>query len=347
MLVPTPNPQSQLTQRTRRYVSELTKIFKTASSKHRAHERSRPILEDISTDRVFITAVLQNYLARPEVLNSKNYPAVSMNVELNPYYHLVMNCWIPLPQRETDVSTKAIHHHGTMLLSTATIFGPGYEHWLFTKPEELDPSNELYAMEVTERKLHALHDIAFVDAFKPHLPLFPAGLTVTLALWSSQNPITWKDRLKRVPVLKKNEGTLRRIAVRTGLARGLDLKIVQYFDFYPAQGGFKGMQERIEFGLGPNEDYLQSLFHVIQGTENDHLAPVVEQHIDSGGVALTNRQRLKELLKDLRQGRSIEGKLSDCHLNVPHATFRSQEIEKVVMALRNRKSEDGTLVHKS
>ena len=326
-----------MTLRTRRYVGELTRIFKTASSKHQAHERSQRVLQDISTDHLFITAVLQNYLSRPEVLNSKNYPVVSMDVELNSFYHLVTNCWIPLPKQETDVSTKAIHHHGTMLLSTATIFGPGYEHWLFTQPEEVDSAHELYAMEVTERKLHALHDVAFVDAFEPHLPLFPGGLTVTLALWSSRNPTTWRDRLKRVSLLKKNEARLRRLAVRTGLARGLDLKIVQYFDFYPAQDGFKGMKERVEFGLGPNEDYLQSLFHVIQGTENDRLAPVVEQHLDTGGVVLTNRQKVKELLKDLRQGRSIEGKLSDCHLNVPHATFKSQEIERVVTVLRAKK----------
>ena len=123
------------------------------------------------------------------------------------------------------------------------------------------------------------------------------------------------------------------MAVRAGLARGLDLKVVEYFDFYPTENGFRGMKQRVEFGLGPNEDYLQSLFHVIQRTENDILAPVVEQHLESGSAPLTNRQKIKELLTLLKKGRSIEGKLSDCHLNVPHAIFKSQEIEKTVSSL--------------
>ncbi len=320
--------------RVSRYTSELKRIFVSARSKHQAHERSRPVLEDISTDPIFIRAILRRYLADPKVLNAKNYPVIGVNIELSPHYHLVANCWIPLPNHEKNISTKTIHHHGTMLLTTTTVFGPGYEHWLFTQPNELDPVRELYEMEVTDRKLHRRHDVAFVDAFEPHLPFYPAGLTVTLALWSTRNPTTWKDRLKRIPVLKANEATLRCFLRRAGLAKKLELKRAEYFDFYPTDVGFKGMKDRVEFGLGPNEDYLQSLFHVLQETQNDGLGPLVEQHLNSGKISFTNSPKIKRLMQDLKDGRSIEGKLSDCHLGVPHATFKSQDIDRTVTALR-------------
>lgn len=320
-----------------RTVAELTRIFKESRSKRQAHERSRPVLEEITTNPAFITEVLRKGLSNPTVLNSKNYPVVSFNVELNPYYHLVANCWIPLPGGETDVSTKAIHHHGTMLLTTATAFGPGYEHWLFSQPKELDPDRELYEMEVTDRKIHARHDLAFVDAFEPHLPLYPSGLTVTFALWSSQDPISWKDQIKRIPILKRHEAVLKRLAASAGLVKQFGLKLVRLFDFYPTEVGFKGMRDRIEFPLGPNEDYLQSLFCVLQQTGNDRLGPLIQQHLDSGEVAFKNPQKIAELLRDLSQGRAIEGQLSLVHLEVPHATFRSQEIERTVTHLKSGK----------
>lgn len=320
------------------YLKELRRIFRSAPNKHEAHRRSRAVLQDISTDRNFLRAVLQRYLSMPKILNSKNYPVIGVEVDLNPDYHLVANCWIPLPDRQTDISTKAIHHHGTMLMTSGTVFGPGYEHWLFSQPEEIEPEQELYAMEVTERKSHPLHDVAFVDAYEPHLPLFPSGLTITLALWSDRSRTGLMDRLKRVPLFKKNEALLKRWTAGMGLARALRLKRVEYFDFYPSRNGFKGMKQRVEFGLGPNEDYLQSLFHVLQQTQSDTLIPVIEGHLQSGQIRIQNRDKIQALVGQLRQGRPIEGRLSECHLNVPHAIFKSREIEQTVRTLRTRTS---------
>jgi hypothetical protein len=33
--------------------------------------------------------------------------------------------------------TKAIHYHGKLLHGSVAVCGPGYEHWLFTKPAEV------------------------------------------------------------------------------------------------------------------------------------------------------------------------------------------------------------------
>ncbi|MBI3321241.1 MAG: hypothetical protein HYZ91_03120 [Candidatus Omnitrophica bacterium] len=290
------------------------------------------MLEDIAADRGFITHVLQHYLSTPGVLNQQNYPVVGIDIELNAYFHLLANCWIPLPGGETNISSKTIHHHGNMLLTTLNLFGPGYEHWLFTRPQALDAERELYAMSVVERERHALHNIAFVDAWKPHLPIYPGSLTITLCLWSNQHPTTWKDRIKRIPFLKHRETALRRWAEQMGFSAQLDLKIVRDFDFYPTDEGFKGMRDRIEFSRGPNEDHLHSVFHAIQGTGNEALAPVIERQLD-GGAPLEHPALIKRLVRDLRQGRPIEGRLSACHLQMPHATFTTQAIERAIAGL--------------
>jgi hypothetical protein len=167
--------------------------------------------------------------------------------------------------------------------------------------------------------------VAFVDARTPHLPVYPPSLTVTLALWSSEHPTTWKDRVKRIPVLKRNERSLRRIAGRLGLSRTLELKIVEDFDFCPVDGGFRNIRDRLEFERGPNEDHLHSLFHVLQATGNEALAKVAEERL---ATPLKSPAIVKALIADLESGRKITGRLSKGHYDVPYANFTTDAINR-------------------
>lgn len=305
-----------------RYIDALTEIFRHSRNKHEAHFRSQEVLKELASDPSVLAAVFEQHLIRPGVLNTRHYPVIGIEIELNPHYGLVANCWIPLPDGRTDVSTKAIHHHGEMLLTTVTAFGPGYEHWTFSHPERVDPERDLFTMEVLEREPHPRGHAAFVDAYVPHLPLYPGALTITLALWSHRSRTSWKDRVKRIPFLKGREKTLRELGVRLGLTRALDLKVVQYFDFCPSAGGFRGLRERTEFAHGPNEDFLYSLFHVLQETRHPQLAEHIEARLDE----IENRALVEELLRDLRDGRPIEGRLSEGHIGQPSANFTQREI---------------------
>ena len=310
-------------QRIHRYIRALDQIFKSVSDKHTANDRSRAVLEEMSGDAAFFTEVLERHLRKPGSFDTRHYPVVGIEVELNPWYSLQANCWIPLPGHEADISTKAIHHHGDLLLSTVTAFGPGYEHWTFTTPELVDPETELYDMKLLERAPHPLHHVAFVDAWIAHLPFYPPATTVTYALWSNRFPVTWKDHLKRVPLLQKNAASLRKLGAKAGLKKQLDLKIAEYFDFYPTPGGFRGIRERTEFERGPNEDYLYSLFHVIQATGNEQLAPVIDEQLPNA----QNRELVARLLEDLRRGTPIEGRLSATHYGIAGANFPLCEVE--------------------
>jgi hypothetical protein len=307
-----------------KYLDALQQTFKTSPNKHEAHYRSRPILQEMAVDPAFLTAILTQHLRKPGILNATHYPVVALEIELNPYYGLVANCWIPLPGRETDIATKAIHHHGDMLLTTVTAFGPGYEHWTFERPEKVDEDNELFSMKVIDHEAHPLSHVAFVDSYVAHLPFFPPALTITLALWSSKFPVTWKDHLKRMPPLRGNEEKLRNVAARLKLAKALELKLVEYFDYYPTCEGFKGMKERREFEYGPNENYLYSLFHVIQQTGNEKLAAVIGQQLHTDEIQ--NIHTVEKLNDDLQSGRSIEGRLSEGHFGLYYANFTKKQL---------------------
>jgi hypothetical protein len=319
------------------YLDELKRIFQETPHKHEAHERSRQVLADMSGDASLLSVILEKHLSSPDALNRKHYPVISLELETTPDFELVANCWIPLPDRQTNISTKAIHHHGALLLTTANAFGSGYEHWIFSSATEVDPARELFSMKVIDRQPHLLHNVSFVDAHTPHLPMYPPACTITLALWSSKHPTTWKDKLKRVPLLKRNSAALRTLAARTGLTRQLDLKVVNYFDYYPTGDGFRGMKDRTEFPRGPNEDYLYSLFHVLQQTGNERLASTVRQQLDASAAVL-NKPLIEELISKLERGVAIEGRLSAGHYGVPHANFTRQDIERAIAAQQVREN---------
>jgi hypothetical protein len=315
----------------KRYIDALKKIFASAPNKHEANYRSQPVLEEMSNDPAFLTSVLENHLRKDGALNTKHYPVVGIDIELNHLFGLVANCWIPLPDRATDISTKAIHHHGDMLLSTVTAFGPGYEHWTFKKPVAVDATSESYSLGLLEHGPHSLHHVAFVDSYVAHLPFYPPGMTITYALWSSKFQPGWKDRVKRFPPLQKNSARLKEIAARAGMTKHLDLKVVEYFDFYPTAKGFCGIKERKEFERGPNTDYLPSLFQVIQETGNQQLIPVLKQQLNSGRP-LDNPELLADLIKQLESGRTIEGRLSPTHYGIERANFSKRDLEIALAA---------------
>ena len=314
--------------RLKRGIEALKSSFSNAADKHAAHRAASPILEDLAGDPLVFSAILENHVTQPNVLSQLHYPVIGIHVELNAHFGLVANCWIPLPDGRNDVSTKAIHHHGNMLLTTVTSFGPGYEHWTFAKPSLLEEERELFTMDLIERGQHGLHHTAFVDAFVAHVPLYPSQLSVTMALWSSQFPATWKDRLKRLPFLRGREDELRRWGVRLGLAEALDLKVVEYFDFCPTADGFKGIRERSEFERGPNADYLQSLLHVVQRTGNEALLPLLRARVDT--VPAQNTELFVELLRKLESGAVIEPRLSAGHYNRAEHNFAREQIVRAL-----------------
>lgn len=318
---------------------ELLRLFQAASSMREAHRAATPLMEQLTHQPAFLTAVLERYISNPRSLDRRNYPVVSIDIALNPWFVLVANCWIPLPGRETHISTKAIHHHGDLLLTTATLFGPGYEHWMFSRPEQVDAATGQYRMELLDVAPHPKHHVSFVDAWLAHTPFYPQELSITLALWSSQFRTTWLDHVKRQRWLSKHGTLPKKVAARLGLAKALDLKVIESYDFFPTQTGFQVMRERKEFELGPTEDHLHSVFHVVQRTGNEHLARAMRRQL---GSVKDGRPTLERLLDDLEHDRPIEGRLSRGHYDLHYANFTRDDVFRA-LGVRQRSDDVGQL----
>jgi hypothetical protein len=298
--------------------------------KRAAHSQAAPILQAIVDDPATLTWALRSRVnSSRDSLCAGHYPVLDLPIDSNPWFGLVMNCWLALPDCATNVTTKAIHHHGTMLLTTVTAFGPGYEHWTFTTPERVDDESELFTMRVINTEAHTLQHTAFVDSYIAHVPMFVPSLSITLALWSNSQPTTWLDHVKRIPVLERNTAKLRGVATRAGLAKQLALKNVSYFDFYPSDGAFTGMKNRREFPLGPNDDFLYSLFHIVQQTNNHSLANFL---VESGSrQRLPNRDTFNTLIARLQRDDIIDARLSTSHYGVENANFTVEDIRRALV----------------
>jgi hypothetical protein len=323
-----------------RYLDALVTAFTASTDQHRAHERAAAVLADMAADPSVLGEALRRHISEPSNVCSGHYPVVSLEMASNPHFELVANCWITLPGGSTDLTTKAVHHHGSMLLSTVTAFGPGYEHWTFAPPELADPEQELFKTALVDRAPHPLGHVAFVDQQMAHVPMYPPSLTVTYALWSGSRPVSWRDRVKRLPAVRERRDQLRRLATRAGLAKSLDLKNIEYFDFIATPKGFVGMRDRVEFGRGPVADRFQSVLHVIQATGNEDLAGLLERATDR--LAAPERSGAATLLSDFRAGAPITGRLSTGHTGVSHANFTTEQLQLALAASARLRSGNST-----
>ncbi len=308
-----------------KFTKDLKRVFIDAKDKHEANYRSKEILVEMSHDKNFLSEVFRQHIRKQDSLNTKHFFTVGIDIELNEHFGLVANCWLPLADKADDISTTAIHHHGELLMTTVTAFGDGYEHFLFSEPKLLDESLEKFSMDLTERAFHPIHHTLFVDAYIPHLPLFAPDTSITYALWSDRKPTNWKDKVKRLPIVQDNKDRLRDFAVKVGLARQLEIKTGNYFDYYPAKDGFCGISERKQPERGPNEDYLYSLFHLIQKTGNESLVIEFDAKLNSNDK-IDNRETVKKLTEDLRKGIEIDARISPSLINNNHLNFTREEI---------------------
>lgn len=321
-------------------VKELLGIFRSNPDKDQAHRLATPVLEAMTHNPQVLDDIVAMNIETPGFFARTNYPVPSLSINSNAYFDIGVNCWVPLPDRDTNMSTKALHHHGPMLLSTATAFGPGYEHWMMTMPEPIEGSSGLFSMELIDRSHHARHHVAFVDKYIVHVPMYIPSLTLTYALWSNSKPTTWVDKLKRVKWIASRKAALRRLLVRLGLAKTLDLKPLEYLDYYPVEGGFKQLRNRedIEFKRGPVSDYLRSIFYVIQQTTGNKFADRIEAIVKAEPkLTESDRTLALDLVGKLKRNEEIEPRLTPgLHYGIEYANFTAERIVDSLAAGESR-----------
>ena len=275
------------------FLTTLGGIFHTYNDPYRAHEEARELLVDLSP--WFFKPVLQQHLSDFNTFNcQRKNPVLEFIIESNEHYTLIANCFLPRDDGNTHLSHQSVHHHGSLLLSTASVFGPGYETWNFTKPQSVPGRKYLYNMSVISAVHHQVGNALFVDAYFPHIVFYPPQLSVTLALWSNRTPVNWKTRIKRNILLQRLKMPLKDTAKILGLAHFFELNVVSFFDYYPSEGAFKGLKKRAMYPLGSNEKCLRNMFYIIQETCNDDFVDLVDHMIKRNGMYMKNRQLVED-----------------------------------------------------
>jgi hypothetical protein len=305
------------------YIDRLKAAF-AGPDRYDAHRAAAPILRAMAEDRAVLHDIFRQQLGREECLRrTRHHPVISFVVEENPAFTLIASCFMPLPGRETDVSHQTIHHHGSLLLSTAAAFGPGYESILFKGGWRIDEVSRLTRMDVDKCYTHRPPNVEFIDAEVPHIVFFPPALSVTYALWSGRRQYAI-DALRKSKVLQQFKKPLIAAAKTLGMTRSLGINVIEDFDFYVEGGQVYALKDRI-FGYegGTNDNFLQNVCYVLQeiGFDDRPFLTQLKARLESAGEGSAARW-----VDRLLQGQPIADAFETCHLNIEKVNLRKADV---------------------
>lgn len=175
---------------------------------------------------------------------------------------IVAHFWLPLPDRNTNITHQSIHHHGRLLLTSVAPFGPGYNSFIFKKGFSIHPDTEDVTIQVDKEYHNPLYNIEFIETHTPHVVFYPEALSVTYAAWTYDQRSAL-DKIRKNPFIQKNK---KRIIQFMNYFKGLKSSVnkIEYFDFYPDGNKIKGMKERVMYPVGTNENFIQNIFYILQ-----------------------------------------------------------------------------------
>ncbi len=290
-----------------------------------AHKDVAPLLIAAAKDQQFLRALIKKNLDKKEFRDKvRHYPTVGFPVVENADYTLVANCFLPLPDGSTDTSFQSVHHHGRLLLSTVSAFGPGYESALFKKGFEINKDSLETHMELDKFYHNPIHNLEFIPEDTPHVVFYPPTLSITLALWSNERREASK-KLKRMPLLQKVKKPLKKVIQVLGMNAVAGLNVIEFHDFYPHNGKLIALKERIGYPEGSNENWLQNIFSIAQQVgidEQAYLTELKEKCAESGQHEAT--QWIDKMLNQ----EEIALKFETSHLNIAKVNLNKTEVLK-------------------
>lgn len=305
-----------------KYIKELKDIFRS-NERYEAHKKSASILRKMSQDMSLVHEIIKNNLENPEFLKkTRHYPTIAFPIEENNEFGMVMNCFLPVPDRSTNISFQSIHHHGNLLLTTVSCFGPGYESMIFKKDFNIDKDSEFATLTLEKIYLNELNNYEFIDSYTPHIVFYPASLSITLALWSSDKK-TKLSEAKNLSLVRKLKKPLLKLAKLLGASSLLNLNVINYFDFYVDKNQIKALKTRIEYPEGDNTNFLQNVFYILQQLKfRDSKFLEDLRHKYKG----ENKNVVSALIEDILNGKDIQDRFLDIHLNIDKVNIKKEDI---------------------
>ena len=281
-----------------------------------AHEKAQSLLKPLAGDQELFEELILEAVRKPDFFKQKRInPVIAFDLAKNPDCHLIAHCWLPRPDGNTDISHQSIHHHGNLLLTSLSAFGPGYESVLFRAGFEIDSNTLQTRMQLEKIYKNPQGNIEFVDIDTPHIVFYPEKLSVTYALWSNDKKVA-TQKLKRLPLLQKYKSILKPLLYKIGLDKALHVNTIKFLDFYVEDGKVIVMPERVRYPDGSNENFLRAFFHLLQSMNFKKIA-----ELERAMIANSDAQMAIPYLKDLMHGKPIPNTFEEIHLQIPKVTI--------------------------
>lgn len=250
------------------YLYQIKGIFANTKDRHEAHKKADPVLREMATQREVLHDIIRHNLSDPEFLLKKRHHCIlRFDIEEDEEISFMAHCWMPRPDRKPHISHQSIHHHGNLLLSTVSAFGSGYSSILFEPGYKIDDASSIAGMKVAAAYQNQLHNLAFCDAYVPHVATFPEDVSITYALWSYDKRYPFTN-FRRSSLVQKIKYPILKVIKGLNLGQTVGVNDVAYFDFYPQGGYIRGLKDRV-FGYeeDTNDNFLQNIFHILQQVE--------------------------------------------------------------------------------
>jgi hypothetical protein len=311
------------------YIIKILALEKQYQDRREFHKHVEPVLEEMGRDDEFLKMVIRRNFEDPGYLAQKwslyNIPFFYIYETAD--FNLKIHFFPGMKNFVKGTAAHCIHHHNNYILTTAAIFGPGYEAMLFDKNIVMNPVTH-----ETNLKLHKYFSqgdfpVHSVEAWQPHLVYNPQSFSATLQLWTPDEKRA-TDNLRTNPFLKAIKMPLRKIIYALGLEKKFGIAARKTFQWYPVGKHFMAIEENQYFeptrkATGPevNSYSMQTVFYFIQ-QRNLGDTGLLKRMKDNSSTPSYYLPYIEKLI----QGEQIPVTYCKESLNIPQQNYKMQDV---------------------
>lgn len=311
------------------YIREILELESLHLNRHDFHKSAESLLRTMGSDDEFLRLVLRRNFQDPGYLNQKwsLYNIPFLYIYETPDFYLKIHFFPSMKNFVPGTAAHCIHHHNNYILTTAAIFGSGYETLLFDKNPETEPGTGTARLKVTKHFTQQEFPVHRIDAWEPHLVFNPEKFSATLQLWTPDMKRS-TDNLRMNPLLKSLKTPLRKMIYMLGMEKQFGIASKYTYQWYPEQDSFKAIEENVYFeptrkAVGPEVDKysMQTVFHFIQ-QRNLTDKELFESMLTNPSTPIY----YLDFLNDMMNGNPIPETYCKDEINIPGKTYKLADV---------------------
>ena len=311
------------------YIQEILSLEKKFPNRREFHKNAEHLLSKMGSDDGFLKLVVkrnfedQGYLKQEWSLYNIPFFYIYETAD----FYLKIHFFPSMKNYVAGTAAHCIHHHNNYILTTAAIFGSGYETILFDKDVEMDQNTLDAHLKINKHFTQKEYPIHCIDAWEPHLVFNPEKFSATLQLWTpDQKRVT--DNLRVNPILKAIKNPLRKLIYVLGMEKQFGIASKKTYQWYPIGNQFKAIEENEYFeptrkavGVEIDAYSMQTVFYFLQN-RNLIDADFLKDFLNKDTTPLY----YKTFLSDVLNGVIIEESFCKESINIPAKTYTINDV---------------------